>query len=377
MSQILCHIRVGKVTLHLYQILAGYTLLARQGIIKLTIETLKKHNSIHLPDNVLEVIINNEIRVLYDLNDGYDNLLTDDQYYVDFMNNLLANCDFYFKRSYSKVYNQTLNHQNKLYPLGLNYMVTTSRNVAHKPLPLEEYKERVKKLVRKIPFTEYYNGKYKTTAFEDIPQKDMNPKILFMARLWDVSGDNLLQDSRKSEERKYINYVRAECIRLCRKEFGDRFFGGVNPTPYSQENYPDIVIDDKNITKRNNYLKKVKESAICISTMGLHESIGWKFAEYVAASKAIVTEKLHYEVPGEFFEGRNYLTFNTPEQCVNQLYTLLENAEQRYQMMVNNFEYYHQNVRPDRLVLNSILTVLNKERVNKNDQNTHSIYANL
>lgn len=41
----------------------------------------------------------------------------------------------------------------------------------------------------------------------------------------------------------------------------------------------------------------VKESDICITTTGLHRSIGWKFAEYIAASKAIVTEKLNYS-PG-------------------------------------------------------------------------------
>ncbi|MBO1512353.1 glycosyltransferase family 1 protein [Metabacillus bambusae] len=375
MSRISCYIKVGEVSLHLYQVIAGFILLERQGIIKLNIEIMKNTVQVQTPNNMVEVIINNDIRIIYDLNDGYDNLLNEDENYLDFMNKLLDRCDFYFKRSYSTKQNINLKHPNKIYPLGLNYMVTTSRNIAHRPFPLDPVKEKVKKLIRMLPFSEFYNGNYKLETFQDIPRKQSNPKILFMARLWEVTKEDFEKNPKKGEERKYINQVRAECIRLCQKEFGEKFFGGVNASPFSLENYSDIVISDKKITKRNNYLKKVKESTICISTMGLHESIGWKFGEYVAASKAIVSEQLHYELPGDFLEHKNYLSFNSPEQCVERIYSLLENENYRYQMMVDNFEYYHKYVRADRLILNSILTVLNKERMNLSEQNTHSIYA--
>ena len=118
----------------------------------------------------------------------------------------------------------------------------------------------------------------------------------------------------------------------------------------------------------------VKESSICIATMGLHESIGWKFAEYVSASKAIVSEELHYEVPGDFQSGRNYLTFKTPEECVDQIDKLVKDEDYRYQMMVNNFNYYHQYVRPDRLVLNSLITILKSGGVN-DEANSNNLYA--
>lgn len=362
MSKISCYLRLGEVPLHLYHLTAGFSLLAQQGVIDLTVERLNKNHHDLLPYNMMEVIINEKTRVLYDVNDGYDNLLKENQDYVEFMNGLLEKCDFYFKRSFNRIYNLKLREKEKIYPLGLNYMVTVPGNIAHFPAPQDPLKEKIKKTIRMIPLSQYYNKLYCINSFEDVPYKEMNPKILFMARLWDVNGDYEGQiSSEKKEERAYINDFRAECIRLCRKEFGDTFYGGVAPSQFTYKNYADIVIEDGNVIKRNHYLEKVKESAICIATMGLHESIGWKFAEYVAASKAIVTEELHYEVPGNFCEGQNYLVFKTPDECINQIYTLLNDKKFRYQMMVNNFKYYHEYVRPDRLVLNSILTILENE----------------
>ncbi|WP_368657376.1 glycosyltransferase [Metabacillus halosaccharovorans] len=375
MSQINCQLRLGEVPLHLYQVITGFKMLEKQGVVKLDIEIIKNHEE-RTPYNILEVIINNDIKIYYDVNDGYDNLLKENQNYQGFMNSLLEKCDFYFKRSFSSLYNKRLKQQEKIFPLGLNYMVTTQGNKAHMPLPHDPSKEKMKKLIRLFPLSEFYNGNYNVNYFEDSPRLSETPKILFMARLWDVKGDFPGQISKeKMEERRYINSVRAMCIRLCKQEFGDQFFGGVNATPYALENYKDLVIADKNITNRKNYLKRLKDSHICIATMGLHESIGWKFAEYIAASKAIVTEELRYEVPGNFKEGRNYLTFFNPDHCIDQINRIIGDKDYMYNMMVNNFEYYHQYVRPDRLILNSILTVLNAERLGKNEQNTNSVYS--
>ncbi len=362
MSKLYCLVRLGEVPLHLYQILAGFHLLARQGVIDLQFEKLKKDSLDQLPYNMLEVNINNDVRVLYDLNDGYDNLLVEGQDYASFMDNLVKDFDYCFKRSFSKSYNQKLQSSYKFHPLGLNYMVTCQGNIAHQPMPNDPSEEKVKKLIRMLPFSQYYNGQYYNNSFECMPIEEARPKILFMARLWDTAGDYEGQISgEKKEERACINEMRANCIRLCRKEFGDYFYGGVNPTKFACYHYPDIVIANSAITKRNYYLKIVKESAICISTMGLHESIGWKFGEYVAASKAIVTEELHYQVPGDFKEGQNYLVFKSPVECVEQINKLITSPGLIQRMMVKNYEYYHQNVRPDRLVLNSLLTVLREK----------------
>lgn len=356
MGKITCYLRLSEVPLHLYQVISGFMMLERQGIIELKYEKLKKGHPDLLPYNMMEVIINQKTKVLYDVNDGYDNLLQENKSYVEFYNNLLSRFDLCFKRSFSKKYNSLLDEKEKIYPLGLNYMVTYPNNIAHFPMPNDPVREKIKKIARMLPFSEYYNGLYYVNSFEDTPRLEENPRILFMTRLWDIDGDYEGQlSSIKKEERKYINEVRAKCIKLCKKEFGESFFGGVASTKYTNENYSDIIIEDSSITKRNNYIKRVKGSSICVATMGLHESIGWKFAEYVAASKAIVTEELHYEIPSDFTQNKNYLTFKTPRECIEQIYKLVNDDNLRYKMMLHNFEYYHQHVRADRLILNSIL----------------------
>ncbi|WP_209122902.1 glycosyltransferase family 1 protein [Alkalihalobacillus sp. BA299] len=361
MSKVTCSLKLSEVPLHLYQIIAGFKLLSKQGIVDLHIDRVSKNSPDKLPYNMMEVRINNQIKVLYDVNDGYDNLLTENHSYVDFMDGLLQNYDICFKRSFNRLYNSKLKNEHKVFPLGLNYMVTIPGNIAHVPMPNDPTNEKVKKLIRMLPLSQHSNIKYYVQSFESVPLHKKDPKILFMARLWDLNEKHPLGISAaKKEERSYINDFRAECIRLCKKEFGNKFFGGISQSEFANRYYKDIVIQDNSITKRNKYLQMVKNSSICISTMGLHQSIGWKFAEYIAASKAIVTEELHYEVPGNLKEGENYLVFKTPSECVEKINLLLIDEEFRFRMMNNNFTYYQEYVSPDKLVLNSILATVQK-----------------
>jgi hypothetical protein len=358
MTKMRCRMRLGEVPLHLYQVIAGFELLARRGVIGLEIVWDSPHVSEEprLPYNMLEVVLNGEIRLLYDLNDGYDNLVEDpDELYGP----LLERYDLCFKRSFSAKRNAGLTHGGKIRPLGLNYWVTIPGSAAHRPAPLDPPKEKLKKLIRRLPITPHYNGWYTIETFEDEPKPDAPPDILFMARMWDVRGDKGWHlTEAKREERHYINEQRARTIRLCREAFGDRFHGGVAPTRFARERYPDLVIDDRREVTRRAYLRRMKRSAICIATTGLHQSIGWKFAEYIAASKAIVTETLHYEVPGVFGENRNYLSFRTPEECVEAVDRLVRDERLRLSLMRNNRNYYRRHVRPDRLVLNSLMAAV-------------------
>jgi hypothetical protein len=129
------------------------------------------------------------------------------------------------------------------------------------------------------------------------------------------------------------------------------------PSEYARKHYPDCTLDGS-LTRKGKYLALVKQSDICIASMGLHGSNGWKLAEYVAASKAIVSEHLRYEVPGNFSPQRNYLPFDRPEECVRNVGELIANERLAYRLKVNNYEYYHTFVRPDRLVLNTLIVAL-------------------
>lgn len=355
MGKIKCCIKIGELPLHLYQITAGFHLLHKNGIIDLSIE---KQNKI-LPSNMMEVILDSKLKILYDLNDGYDNQIDSSENYKNFIDNLLREYDICFKRSFNSLINKDLIYGNKIHPLGLNYMVTTPRNIAHFPQEEDSLREKVKKMIRMIPFTEFYNGNYYIKSFEDVPRLDKIPKILFIARLWDSNAKEIIS-KEKQEEREYINEFRANCIRAVRKEFRNNFFGGIMLSDYAIKYCPDIVIHDRKITKRNNYINIVKQSSICIATMGLHRSTGWKFAEYISASKAIVTEEQYYEATGDLKEGDNFLTFNSPVDCINQINELVNDENYRYKMMINNFEYYNKFVKPDQLILNTIITALKK-----------------
>ena len=88
--------------------------------------------------------------------------------------------------------------------------------------------------------------------------------------------------------------------------------------------------------------------------MGLFESIGGKTGEYVAAAKAIVNERLHYTVTGDFAEGIHYLSFETVEQCLDAVQKLVEDSQLRLAMKQANAEYYRNYLRPDMLVKNTL-----------------------
>ena len=137
------------------------------------------------------------------------------------------------------------------------------------------------------------------------------------------------------------------------KEYGDAFIGGLNDSALSRAWAPDLIMPAE-YTERKRYLKLVHSCDICIGSMGLFESIGGKTGEYVAAAKAIVNERLHYTVTGNFTEGVHYLSFETVEQCLDAVQRLVEDSELRFAMKQANAVYYRNYLRPDMLVKNTL-----------------------
>ncbi|WNR43798.1 glycosyltransferase family 1 protein [Paenibacillus roseipurpureus] len=323
---------------HISQILAGFIMLHEQKLIELDI-----HQSDEFPFvSIVEATINNDIKVLYDMADGY----TFDQERVEAY---AARADYYFKRSF----NQELHHQypfaSRIHPLGLNYHVTVKNNILDKPLDgsiLEKTKWYLKEKIGKN-----YHQKFYVEHFEDQPKEQTGePRILFATRTWSEEVDDL-----SMEETKVIDDRRAQCIRELRNHFGPRFIGGFSQREYARKHYSDCLLDDSK-TNRTHFMKLVKESDICLATMGLFGSNGWKLGEYVAASKGIVSERLRYQVPG-FKSNDHYLEFTDVEECVKQTIELASNPALLLQMKRNNYNYYHAFLRPDQLILNSFATM--------------------
>ena len=273
-------------------------------------------------------------RIIYDLGDGYN-------VPKDIMAGL-ENCDFYFKRSFSAEKNQELikRYEGKMYPLGLYFRVTHPRSPINEPL----WKALLKPLLGKAS-ARYFVPK----VFLGIPEPEgeRKPRILFLTQLWNDQEPGFSEEENR--ERTYINQMRIDIIRALRERYGDAFVGGLNDSALSRTWAPDLIMPAE-YTERKRYLKLVLSCDICIGSRGLFESIGGKTGEYVAAAKAIVNERLHYTVTGDFAEGIHYLSFETVEQCLDAVQKLVEDSQLRLAMKQANAEYYRNYLRPDMLV---------------------------
>ena len=116
------------------------------------------------------------------------------------------------------------------------------------------------------------------------------------------------------------------------------------PTPFAKKNYPNYLTNLE--TDATKYLKLVKMCLIGVTTTGLHNSIGWKLAEYLAASRCIITEPLNYSLPVSLVEGKNFLSFRTPEECVEKAKKIFNSQRLAKEMRKNNYGYYLAEIKP-------------------------------
>lgn len=351
-----CTLICGSNTEHLSQLYTGFGLLENAGKVNLKYIKSEKYKS-H-GKQLLTVKVNDTFRISYDVND-HDRIYNEE----------LANCDLYFKRSFHRDLHERISK--KIKPLGLNYLVYGESDRAFKRalwglsandskgirVKLEDLVRSNRFLSNALRFQSSGRHIFKVEAFEGSPILKSPPLIMFFARAWDPSSFSNWSPERE-QERADINQQRAQCIRVLRREFGKQFVGGLASSEFTVRNFPDCVVDSQ-FTRKDRYIRKLRQADICIATSGLDGSIGWKFAEYVANSKAIVSEPLNYEVPGNLTEGKNYLSFVTTHEGVDAVSALFDDQSRRYQMMSANHVYYNSYLRPDVLVWNTLRHLTN------------------
>jgi hypothetical protein len=352
-SPIRCRLLYQSSGPHLQQLYTGFLMLHQSGAIRLSQERRRKKTEYpsgaqHLQDAShahLDVIVDGKIRIHFDTHDGGDIATAE-----------LDDCDFYFKRSYSPSLIATLppEQRRRIQPLGLNYRVLPSsvdwfavrRGMSLRDRPLR------RALNEAFDPGSTFGYKPRLKDMESPPEPKAEPRVLFLAATYDPNDDpGRTQD--KIEDRMSVNEGRALCIRLLKAALGDRFTGGFAASEFARKHYPDLIVP-ASVTTQASYIATMRSHPICVATTGLHGSIGWKLAEYVAFSKAIVTEKLHYGVTGDFGPDRNYLEFAEPEDCAAAAVRLVEDRELRERLMLNNAAYYRAYVRPDSLVANAL-----------------------
>ena len=353
MKKIKCQLEVISNSNHVQQIYCGLELLAQENqiILKQKFDesspvyqkNCQQAYSIH--SGGVKLRVNDSIKLYYDINDGEK---------IDLEG--LHWCNYYFKRSFSSLIHNVIS--NKIKPFDLNYMVKTNHiswQAIQRSWKMSTGISRIKNILRecdifnKISYLPRLNELYLS------PKPKQPFKVLFLCRLWEPTKDDYLTlTNEQMEDRIEINQMRVECIRALKNEFQDEFVGGLSPTDYAIEHFSDIVFTNKEVTQKRNYIASLKQFSVCIATTGLSNSIGWKFGEYIALSKAVVSEKLMFETSGKLTKGVNYLEFTTVEECIAQVHKLRSNKEIIEKMMQDNHNYYLNHLAPQQLLLNTL-----------------------
>lgn len=354
-----CTLECTSATEHLGQILSGFAALRHRGLVRVGARRSAGYSGNFFGTPILHVLLSTPalrepIRVTFDTSDSCS--VPDD----------LWGSQYLFIRSFRPEVITKHPARERIFPLGLNCAVFTGDAfVLKRALWARQLKDGARILAAHSALLSRVLGIQNSIAtchpscFEGLPIQDDNPRVIFMTQAW---VPERWPEGPVREERYQINAMRAACIRALRAEFGEDFVGGFSPTPYAEEHFPDCVGPDQTMSRKKHYLAAMHSSSVCVSTVGLAGSTGWKLAEYVAAAKAIVTEPLLSWVPGDFTAGRNYLEFISASECVARVAELMANSRRRHEMMQANFAYYHSYMRPDVLVWNALSTVLAEAR---------------
>jgi hypothetical protein len=334
-----CAVHVGAHSGHVLQIYAGLYMLHAQGCIALR-QRFDDEECRTRPHGLL-VEVEGAGPVYFDVHDS-----------ASYRTEVFERTVLYAKRAYRASVHRAAGA--RLVPLGLNYSVYTdcagSLELARTLRQLEPTREGARRLaatlLRLVPGLGGALGLPTVGALRDAPSEAGPARAIFLARTWDPLEVPPLPEAAVRE----MNDLRASCIRLLRARLDGRFLGGFERSAYALAHYPDCVVNEGLSTRRRDYLRRVRGYAVCVATNGLWDSIGWKFAEYMALGKAIVCEPMKFEVPGELAAGRNFLEFYTPEDCVGRVAGLLECPEARRRMRASNAAYFREFASPDAVV---------------------------
>jgi hypothetical protein len=261
---------------------------------------------------------------------------------------LLRHCAVYFKRGFYRPDLERLpaGLRTRVVPFGFNYPCRSGASVARVlPVFAARYAaglltapRRTLDLLRdNLQSFRGYLSLPDAGSFESGPGDTVEPVVVFQTRVW--SGEQTAPD--RAEE---VNGFRVAVVRALRSAFGKRFWGGLVPTAYARKHYPDVLAE--RAWRQKEYIAMNRRSLVGVYTRGLHHSTAFKFGEYLAAAKCIVAEPLRQEPPAPLTEGRNYLPFRTPQECVARCAELLADPAAAAAMRRANQAYYRDQVEP-------------------------------
>lgn len=347
-------VRPLKVTLpyrnlpHLQQIYAGFQRLEQSGF--LTCEWVEDDMASASPAS-LSIRVADAIAVHYDISDGFNWIVGGREENFDFFSRN-APKGIYFKRSYHPLLAEHAPYDVQVFPLGLNYFVSARYIPATMGIRARAERRMRDSTVLRALF-QVEASTFRAENYEALPQFSGQNRIMMFTRLWDPQGPDVRSD-QESKEREAINSTRLESLAALKTFFGSRFTGGVYADEFSKQQVSGELLLPWKVSEKRSYLREVQRHAICVATAGLHGSTGWRFGEYVAASRAIVSERLSFEVGPGFIPGQNFVEFDGADSLVSNLDELLSEPGRIRRMMVANYQYYHARLKPESLIMNTL-----------------------
>ena len=319
--------------MHVSFIYAALLDLAQAGEIALALRW-ERTEEFAVPMEVERVADGSRRRLCFDIHD---------RSYI-FSDAALRECDVYFKRSFFAPDAERLETRGKVRPFGPIFVTRSTHGRARLAAGLGRALKSpgVDAWQALRDFTDYLRLP-PPAAYERAAEEPAPPRVLFQTRLWtdaEVTGDPPAAE---------INDERVRLVRALKNGLGERFTGGIVPTPLALEKHPELVCARE--THRRAYLATARGCAIGIYSRGLHESTAWKLGEYLAASHAIVASGLRNALPVPLTPGRDVLAFTTPEECVEVCADLLAAPERVAALRAASAAYYRDVARPPRLLL--------------------------
>jgi hypothetical protein len=241
---------------------------------------------------------------------------------------LLEWCDVYAKRDINPLHSTAL--QYKIIPYGLNYACHSRRGLVAAMAAIAGASPSVSKAKLHEMYCILATPHWKFDEYR--PQQPVDNTILFQARVWephDAPGDEA------------INEERIALLLALKREFGSRVVGGVVPTPFARKTYPEFITNQP--CRQPQYIRWAKRPLIGIYFRGLFGSIGFKMAEYIAASKCIVSEPIDNLLPAPL---DHISVYRSVSECLEACDHLLSDASLAQFQRQQSWKYYEAHVAP-------------------------------
>ena len=261
---------------------------------------------------------------------------------------VLENVAVYFKRSHHLADVAKLSPAlcEKVLPFGMNFVCANGpsaravsaqvlRHIASKVAGRTGGPGTVTSLMRKLYDYWRYRRESDYIAAPDTPK---TAAVLFQTRIWE-------DHEARGDDPDAINDQRVRLVRVLKQGLGERFCGGLLPTPLALRRYPDLVT--KRAVSPAAFARWQRGLLIGVYSRGLHYSTAWKLGEYFAGSMCVVAEPPRNQLPVRLTEGVEFLAFSSPDECVAACESILASPDLQRTMRSAAYNYYQREVAPE------------------------------